>query len=446
VAYAAVVYLVAVVVLGGTGLLDQAVGRGRSESGEATQLGLTFAGAALVALTLSPLNERLSRMLPEPAEDQLARLTSGRSGAGDPGARLDELVRLVSSALGPPAVTRITASLGAELTAVWQWPEQGGLEVERTAPFVRRLVSGADRAPGDLSVLGELSVRTGPGRMLTPVEHRLLDQAAHHAALLLGTARMDVTLQRLLAESAQRHRELSASRSRILSAMEEERRRVERDIHDGAQQHLVALTVNLQLLRVLVDRDPDRARATAARVHDAVVDTIETLNRLSAGLYPPLLAEAGPVVALRAAAEGTPVPVVVQGDAGRRWSAPVEAAAYFSCLEALQNALKHADAGRIVVTVTSGGEDLGFEVSDDGRGFDTALVLSGSGTANLRDRIAALGGTLSVISTVGRGTTVTGWLPASGAPPEVRGRAAESAPERAPAGGTPRESLAEAQA
>ncbi len=390
--YAAVVYLLVVV---GIGRLVPAAG--------STRPVLTGLAAVVVAVTLEPLSRRLGSLLPASAEERLRRLVPGGSDPRDIGARLDQLVALVGKTLGATARVTLTADLGAGLTASWRWPADDRTAGDRDA--VRRPVLRGDR------VLGALTAAPGAGRTLTPVEQRLVDDAADLASLVIEGARMDQTLQQLVTEAGHRQRELEQSRNRVLSAMEDERRRLERDIHDGAQQHLVALVVNLRRLQLLLARDPERARAAAGQVREALRDAVETLDQLSRGLYPTVLADVGPGVALRSAVRASPVPVVLHTDVRRRWPAPAEGAAYFSALEAVQNAIKHAGARQIVVTLTDADDRLTFAVADDGRGFDPATTPPGSGLLNLHDRVSGAGGRLTMTSVPGGGTTVTGWIP-----------------------------------
>ncbi len=405
--YAAVVYIVVVLL----------VARLTASSGRA-ELALTLLAAAVVTLTLGSVRRWLGRWLPASAEARLRGLTVGPANPTDLGQRLDQLTRLVSEVFGAGAQARITASLGGDLTASWRWPRDAALG-PLGATTVAHPIARGDRE------LGRLIVQLPAAHPFSPLEEHLLRDAAEHAALLLETARMDRTLQRVVAESAHRHQELRESRTRILTAMDQERRRVERDIHDGAQQHLVALVINLRLLRVLLGRDHDRARTTARTLQTGVLEAIETLRQLSAGLYPALLIEHGPVRALQAVADSSPVPVLIQADPRQRWSAVVERAAYFSSLEALQNAIKHAGAQRIVVGLTGRDDGLAIEVADDGRGFDPAQAPPGSGLDNLRDRVSAVGGRLTVRSAPGEGTTVSGWLPVARSSSATASTAAE---------------------
>jgi signal transduction histidine kinase len=207
--------------------------------------------------------------------------------------------------------------------------------------------------------------------------------------------------------------ELRDSRLRLLAAGNAERRRIQRDLHDGAQQGLVALRIRLDLMSETIDTAPrPAARAELDDLGDAVEETLEDLRRVAHGLYPPMLERFGVVEALRSACRHTPLPVRIVDEGIGRHSPAVETTLYFCCLEALQNAAKHAgpDAS---ATVRIGADDraVWFAVDDDGAGFDTALA-SGTGLGNLRDRVAAMGGSLDVESAPGRGTRLAGRFPA----------------------------------
>jgi signal transduction histidine kinase len=194
-----------------------------------------------------------------------------------------------------------------------------------------------------------------------------------------------------------------------VDAQDEARRRLERDIHDGAQQHLVALAVNLRLAANLAVTAPDRAEALLAAQEGAAEDALATLLQLSRGIYPPGLEEAGVAAALRAAL-GEGVAVVERG--ATRYPIDVEAAAYFCCLEAVQNATKHAAAATVRVEVDAGPDELVLTVTDDGVGFEPAHAADGTGLANMRDRVDSAGGTVEVDSAPGQGTRLRAVLPA----------------------------------
>jgi signal transduction histidine kinase len=202
--------------------------------------------------------------------------------------------------------------------------------------------------------------------------------------------------------------ELRASRRRLVETQDAERRRLERDIHDGAQQQLVALSVKLRLAGQLAGKDRGAARTMLEQVGDDTADAIATLRDLAGGIYPRRLADEGLVAALQAQAGGSSVAVTIEPDGVGRYTPEVEAAVYFCALEALQNVSKYAGASSATVRLAASNGDLRFEVTDDGAGFDAATTPPGSGLTNMRDRLDALGGTLTVESTPGSGTTVRG--------------------------------------
>jgi signal transduction histidine kinase len=208
--------------------------------------------------------------------------------------------------------------------------------------------------------------------------------------------------------------ELRASRQRLVSAQDLERRRLERNLHDGAQQHLVALKVKLGLAELLLGRDPEKAAATLKQLKSDADEALETLRDLARGIYPPLLADKGLVVALESQARKAIVPVSVRADGVGRYSQDVEATVYFCVLEALQNVQKYAGASRVHVRLRANTDParLTFEVEDDGTGFEAAMARKGAGLTNMNDRMDALGGTVQVISHPGAGTRVVGELPA----------------------------------
>ena len=207
--------------------------------------------------------------------------------------------------------------------------------------------------------------------------------------------------------------ELQASRTRIVAAADSERRRIERNLHDGAQQRLAALAIKVSMARELTGHDAGQARALLAELQSDVRETAEELRHLAHGIYPPLLAESGLPAALAAAAGRATLPVTVQAAPLGRYPAEVEATVYFCCLEAIQNAGKHAGNGAtLALRVWEEGAALAFDVTDDGAGFDASGRGLGAGFTNMQDRLCALGGSLRVESAPGRGTRVSGKLPA----------------------------------
>jgi len=223
---------------------------------------------------------------------------------------------------------------------------------------------------------------------------------------------LDSALQASLDEVRRQASALQASRGRIVAAADAERRRIERNLHDGAQQHLVALAVKVRLARQLADMDGDQSKKILEELGGDVQDALQELRDLAHGIYPPLLADRGLGEALAAAAGRSPVPTTVTTEGIARYSPEIEAAIYFCCLEALQNAGKYAGEGATAtVRVWTEAGALLFDVIDTGAGFDASNRKMGAGFTNMSDRLGAIGGTLRVESAPGRGTKVGGTIP-----------------------------------
>jgi len=207
-------------------------------------------------------------------------------------------------------------------------------------------------------------------------------------------------------------RSLRESRARVISSADRERQRIERDLHDGAQQSLVALRIRLELAIQLLDENPARARRLLTDLEAEVDDTLDEVRNLARGVYPHLLADQGLGGALKATALRSPVPTVVHSDGVGRYRPDIEAATYFCCLEAMQNAMKHAHTVKTIdVSLVAVNGDLRFEVRDDGTGFLLGDVMSGAGLTGMRDRLATVGGELAIRTAPGAGTSVSGTVP-----------------------------------
>jgi signal transduction histidine kinase len=267
------------------------------------------------------------------------------------------------------------------------------------------------------TVLGEIRVHKAPSDPIAPTEEKLLADLAAQAGLVVRNVGLTVDLEAKVARLAEQADELQASRMRIVQAHDAERRRLERNIHDGAQQHLVALAVKLRLARSLAEKDPGKAADMLRTLADETGQARETLLDLASGIYPAVLEEQGVAEALRGQASPTGATLTVDADGIGRFPIETEAAVYFVCLEAMQNAAKYARAAHIDVRLGLVGSSLTFEVADDGIGFDASSAETGSGLPNMRDRLAAFGGDVEISSEPGRGTTVRGSLPL---PEEVR--------------------------
>jgi signal transduction histidine kinase len=385
---------------------------------------LSIVATAIVAVAFQPARER--------AQQLANRLVYGsRATPYEILARFSEQAALDAASedvLG--TVARIVGEgTGAGRSDVWvksgralrlgaSWPEPPADGPRELALADGRLPTFADidaaapvRHQGEL--LGALTVAKRRGESLAPDEEKLLRDLAAQAGLVLRNAG-------LTAELLARLEDLRASRERLVTAQDEERRRLERDLHDGAQQHLVGLKVKLNLAARQAD-DAALKEALTALQADAD-EAVEALRDLAHGIYPPLLAEQGLPAAIEAHARKSPLVVELEADGIGRYPQDIEAAVYFCCLEALQNVAKYADAARAVVRVSETDGDLHFAVEDDGAGFDPAATPRGSGLQNMADRAEALGGTLEVTSAPGAGTQVNGRLPLaarSSAPSEL---------------------------
>jgi len=218
---------------------------------------------------------------------------------------------------------------------------------------------------------------------------------------LLGPGRVEQLDERVA--------ELTESRSRVVDAVEVDRQRIERDLHDGAQQRLVALAMDLGRAQDKFDSDPEGARALVADAHREAKQALVELRDLARGIHPAVLTDRGLDAALSAVAARSPVPVKLQVDVPRRPDATIEGIAYFVVCEALTNVAKHAGARRAVVTVVRRGERLLVEITDDGHGG--ADTNAGTGLGGLRDRVEGVDGWLHVSSPPGGPTTILAELP-----------------------------------
>jgi signal transduction histidine kinase len=256
---------------------------------------------------------------------------------------------------------------------------------------------------------------SGSGRTWVPVER---DGRAVAAMVIDETLAEDPELVRVAAsatllavENGALEGELRASRARILEAGHAERRRIERDLHDSAQQRLVALRIHLTLAGERLDRSEQRAMLD--RLGAEVDDAIDELRTVAHGIYPQVLAQHGVGAALAAVALRSAMPVGIRDEWIGRQSEAVETTVYFCCMECLQNAAKHAGPGAsAAIRLREANGDISFSVEDDGAGFDPGVVDGGAGLANLADRLAAVGGTLRIDAAPGRGTRITGEIPA----------------------------------
>ncbi len=305
---------------------------------------------------------------------------------------------------------------GAERTGVWlrignelrlsaSWPADNAPVASSIRMFGEDLPSfegddGAFPVQHRGELLGALSVRMPATDPMNPARAKLAHDVAAQAGLVLRNVRLI--------------EELRASRRRIVSAQDERAKALERNIHDGAQQQLVALTVKARLAQTVAQKDPSQTVELLDSMQAELQEALDNLRDLARGIYPPLLAERGLGEALASQARKSQLPTEVDIDGVRRYSPEVEAAVYFCALEAMQNTAKYAMASRASIRLRGGDGTLTFLVHDDGLGFDPSSTPRGAGLQNMADRLEALGGILEVTSGAGRGTTVTGTVPVGG--------------------------------
>ena len=395
-------------------------------AGAVTAVGLLGAAVILVSRARSPA--RLRRRALEPvvfayailAVSYLANAIGELSGGA---LETAQIAAAVGSLLTPAAMLfGLARARSYASVAAGQFITRGraeGVSPEQTRDWLRDALGDPtldiafwDRVRhGFVDIDGNLInwVNESPGRTVTPVVHggRQVAAIAHNPTLQEGTQILDGLAETalMLLENARLVEELRASRARIVVTADEERHRLERDLHDGAQQRLYMLQVKLgRVRRGLADK---RSVGEIEEIEADATAALEELRVLAHGIYPTVLVESGVPEALRAFAVDAPIPVRVTDHWIGRLSPPIEAALYFCALEAIQNAVKHAGAeARVTVDLDRDGDRVDLSIVDDGLGFQSAGTSDGMGFVTIRDRIGAVGGELEVISKPGRGVAV----------------------------------------
>jgi signal transduction histidine kinase len=362
--------------------------------------------AAVVAVAFQPVRQRAGRLAnrvvygrratPYQVLSQFAQRIGGTYSSEDV---LPQMAHIVAAGTGANHVV-IWLRVGDELR-----PEASSGASLDLAPLPIDGQALPSLPDSDMSVpvvhqgelLGAISIAMPKDEPLRPASEQLVADVASQAGLALSNAGLI--------------EDLRASRQRLVTAQDEERRRLERNLHDGAQQDLVALAIKVRLADMTVDQDPAQARQILGEVQTDTAGALENLRDLARGIYPPLLADLGLAAALSAQAGKSAMLVAVESDGIGRFGQDTEAAVYFCCLEALQNTTKYAHASTARICLQAQNGTLRFIVSDDGTGYDTRHTPKGSGLRNMADRLAALGGQLEVQSAPHQGTTITGHLP-----------------------------------
>ena len=429
----AAIYIV--VVLGVSG--------GPATAAERELLGLSILAAAIAAIGYLPARERLTAWAKHTvygareAPDEALRTFGSRLTRAVP---MDELLlQLAESLRKTMALTLAEVYSGTDdvLERAVSVPDSGPrsiLVTPRERPVITRAgVSGSAWAsvwlPALLDGREQSQLRVAPvshaghllglivierpaaGDSFTEDDDRVLTDLARQVGLAFHNAQLDSELRNTLNELRAQAEALRESRSRIVASGDAERRRLERNLHDGAQQNLVALAISLRLARDVLADEPEAAVELLGQLADDLTATIQELRDLAHGIYPPLLADSGLASALEAAASRSPLAVRVTGSGLRRYTPEIEAAVYFCCLEALQNAAKHAPGATVEVRLREESGGLLFSVTDDGPGFDVAAARGGHGYMNMADRLGAIGGTVRWQSDPGHGASVYGSVP-----------------------------------
>jgi signal transduction histidine kinase len=378
---------------------------------------LSIVATAIVALAFQPLRTRAQRLANRLVYGKRATpyevLSVFAERMGETFATEDVLPRLARAIADGTGATKaeVWLRVGDRLRLTASWPAMAAGDVWLPLDDRESVeVAGADRVSevrhqGEL--LGALTLTKPANDPVTPAEEKLLTDLASQGGLVLRNVR-------LTAELRARLEDLRSSRQRLVAAQDEERRKLERNLHDGAQQHLVALAVKARLASALVGKEPEKELAMLSDLQHGLGDALETLRDLARGIYPPLLADKGLGAALEAQARKAAVPVAVEPNGIGRYPQEIEAAVYFCTLEALNNVAKYAEASSVQVGLADEGGQLHFQVVDDGLGFDTRMTDYGTGLQGMADRLDAVGGTLEIRSEPGRGTIVIGRIPTGG--------------------------------
>jgi signal transduction histidine kinase len=411
---------------------------------ERTLLVLSMVAAAVAALLYLPAHNRLGGLAKRlvyggrQAPDEVLRNFGSRMSRSIP---LDELLLQMVESLRKTlalASAEVWAASGGKLERAVSDPDRPHVRIQITsaeeATVARAGVSGpawvkiwlpellSGREDSILRVasithsgelLGMIVVeRPADSEQFGMEDERILTELARQVGLTLHNVRLDSALQASLDEVRRQAEALQASRGRIVASADEARRRIERNLHDGVQQHLVALAVKVRLARQLAEKDPVKADQMLQELGGDLEDALQELRDLAHGIYPPLLADKGLPEALTSSARRSILPVEVRAAGIGRYSQELEAAIYFCCLEAMQNAGKYAGSeARVTIHIWEEAGGLLFEVADDGAGFDVRKMGVGAGFTNMNDRLGAIGGTLRVESAPGRGTKILGTIP-----------------------------------
>jgi signal transduction histidine kinase len=375
--------------------------------GSKRNLALSILATAVVAVGFQPVRERIQRLANRLVYGEratpyevLSEFSGRMAHAYATEDLLPRMARIVAEGTGAARVD-IWLKIGPDLVPEASWPQRDGGPAPPT-PRVEDDAVTAEGADGAIAVrhqgevLGLITVAKGPGEAIKPAESKLLEDLASQAGLVLRNVRLI--------------EELRTSRQRLVRAQDEERRRLERNLHDGAQQHLVSIALVLRMAKTLLK--PETEPQIADRLDQAseqLALALQELRELARGIHPAILTERGLGPALQSLAERSVVPATVEFLLDGRLPPDVEATAYFVVSEALANVGKYSQASAVQISAEHPDGELVIEVADDGIGGADAS--RGSGLRGLADRVAAVDGTLEIVSPPGQGTRLRVVLP-----------------------------------
>ena len=379
--------------------------------GGGSGFGLPIVASVLIAMAFQPVRKRVERwanrlVYGERATpyEVLVRFSRRTAELSDEELLL-RIPRLIVDGTGAATAALWTRTEDGFGTAS-SWPEDAETQyVEGDGQFVDPEADYSVPVFHDGEPLGGISLVKDRGDTVTPLEEALLADLASGMGLALRNARLTEQLRQQVAD-------LEASRERVLAAADEARRTLENDLDSGPQQQLVALKVKLGPTRKLAEgAGAEKATAILAQLEEDAGQAIKAVRDFASGIYPPLLEAEGLAVAIAQQAHKSAIPISVKGNGLQRYAREVEAAVYFSVLEALQNTAKYAHATQASVTLDATDRSLTFEVRDNGHGFDSASTTNGFGLTAMADRLDTVGGQLRIDSTPGHGTVVAGSVP-----------------------------------
>lgn len=400
-AFIGAVYVVVVVVVGGWLRVSP-------DAQASDDLALSVAATAVVALAFEPVRRRTQKWAnrlvygkrASPYE-VLADVSQRLAGAEPAAGVLKRMTQLMAEGTGAHQST-VWLKEGQDLIAVAGWPDLPEPSRVRSLEILEGTFSPVSH---EGEVVGVLEVVKERGHPVTPTEQRLITDLAGSAGLLLGHQRLNASL-------AARAAELRSSRRRLVELGDAERRRLERDLHDGAQQQVVALKLKIALGEHIARKAGDEdAALRMGHLTAEVQETLEEIRRVARGIYPQLVESESVVTAIRTRALGSPIPVDVSAANVGTYPPDVQAAIYFAAVEAITNASAYARPSHIDVGITDTGAEIVVTVTDDGSGFDPPSTGEGVGLTNIRDRVEALGGELVVRSAIGVGTMIEARIP-----------------------------------